>query len=62
MWKVVQPYEKADFIKDYQNDQYKFDDIIVVDSSGKTLSACKLDKLSVPEFVMDDIIILVETD
>jgi len=62
MWKVIQGGEKAGFIKEYQDGQYYDDNIVVVDLTGNCPDASRTGGLSVREFVMDKIIVLVKVD
>lgn len=61
MWKVIQGDEKAELIRDCQNDKYAYDDVIIVDAS-KHPKAMKVDEACVNEFISDDIVILVKVN
>ena len=61
MWKIIQGDEKAEFIREYQDDQYHDDDIVVVDLTGNNCpDVFGIGDLKVSDFVVDGIIVLVK--
>lgn len=60
MWKAIQDFEKADFIRDYQNGIYTDDDIVIVDTSAKYGGSTKEpNNLTISDFVLNEILIIV---
>lgn len=60
MWRAIQDFEKAQFIKDYQDDMYTDDDIVIVNTGanyGGTTWEPK--SLTIKDFVLPETLIVV---
>lgn len=57
MWRLIQGYDKKDFVKEYQDGQHNDNNILFVDTGNDTVRSTE--EITIKDFVQPEILVLV---